>query len=887
ISNVVTVTSNENDTNRSNNNASSDNVTALPVVDLIIIKTVNVTKANVTDLIEFTIAVTNNGPSNATGVNVTERLSPLVELIGNETDFGSYDGSVWNIGNLNFNETATLTLVVRILANGTISNVVTVTSNENDTNRSNNNASSDNVTALPVVDLFINKTVNATLVNVSDLIEFTIAVTNNGPSNATGVNVTERLSPLVELIGNETDFGSYDGSVWNIGNLNFNETATLTLVVRILANGTISNVVTVTSNENDTNRSNNNASSDNVTSLPIIDLSINKTVSTTAAFVGDEIVYVISVHNNGPSNATEVKVTEKLSDSVSLIDNVTAKGYYSENEGIWHVGELANGSTATLTLTVKVIKEGLIENVVVVKSKENDTNKSNNEYPCDNVSVEKINTPIDLETQNITYGEDEIITVTLPVNATGFVNITINNKTYPDVPINNGIAELTVPDLAGGDYDVIVVYGGDGKYAANSTTGKFHVARLTPIITIEVVDIWVGEVEVLNVTVNAPGSVNVTVYGITVEIPLDDGVMSTDVLQAAKAAYNGRATWNLINLPAGTYPAFAIYNGNENYSSVNTSDVFHVRARMSNVVVTAQDIYVGQDAIIKVNVGPTGVTGNVTIKVDGKSYNVNITDGKATINVPGLKAGEKSVEVIYNGDKIYSSSKNSTTFAVHKIKPQLVVDSVDIYIGENEPIVVTLPSDATGTVTITVDGVKYTAPVENGKATFDIPNLKAGKYAVDAVYSGDEKYLPTDGRDTFKVSKLKPDITINAPDITVGDNGVIKVTVPKDATGTITIEIEGKRYTQTIRNGEAGFIVPGLKVGVHDIKVYYSGDDKYLAGNTAGSIKVNPIKEDKNDTRHSPHVPVGLEKYETGNPIFILLLILLTFGSARLRRFRK
>ena len=119
--------------------------------------------------------------------------------------------------------------------------------------------------------------------------------------------------------------------------------------------------------------------------------------------------------------------------------------------------------------------------------------------------------------------------------------------------------------------------------------------------------------------------------------------------------------------------------------------------------------------------------------------------------------------------------------------------------------------------------------MEKQHLTFQILKQKT---TVDAVYSGDEKYLPTDSLDTFKVSKLKPDISINALDIAVGDNGVIEVTVSKDVTGTITIEIEGKRFPQTIRNGKVVFIVPGLKVGVHDIKVYYLGDDKYLEGNT-------------------------------------------------------
>ena len=665
----------------------------------------------------------------------------------------------------------------------------------------------------------------------------------------------------------------------------------LTLIVQIISNGTVENSVTVTSRENDINKSNNNGSSDNVTALPVVDLKINKTVSVTAAKIGDEFIYYIVVVNNGPSTATNVNVFEKLSDYVTLVQSDASKGNYDKDKNNWYIGELAKDEVSTLTLVVKVVSNGTIENVVSVNSTENDSNLTNNEYPSENVTVSEFDTPIDIDTYDITYGDDEIIRVTLPDGATGTVNITVGERTYADVPIDHGKVILPVSDLAGGNYTVNVYYGGDGVYLPNSTSSTFNVARVAPIITIEVEDIWVGETEVINVTVNAPGTVNVTVYGITVTISLDNGVVTTDVLAAVKNAYSGNATWNLINLPVGTYPAFAIYPGNENYTCVNISDLFHVMDRPSTVVVTAEDIFVGQDAIIEVEVGPEGATGNVTITVAGRDYTVNLTYGKAIITVSNLSAGEKEVHVVYNGDNIYRPSENSTTFNVDKIKPPIEVTPKDIFVGDDEPIVVTLPGDATGKVTITVDGRKYSAPVIGGKAIFEIPGLKAGKYTVDAIYSGDEKYLPTSGIKAFKVSKVKPDITIDAPDITVGKDGKVTVTVPDDATGIITIEIDGKRYSAPVKDGKAIFIIPNLKVGKHDIKAFYSGDDKYISTNATGSIKVNPLKDNK--THNKTSVPlrhsrgVSLDQYPTGNPIAIIVFMLLSVCIIPVRKFKK
>ena len=812
ISNVVAAYAYQNETNYTNNNASIPNITAVNNVDLNISKRVDVCDVVVVgQTVIFTITVRNNGPCDATNVNVSELLSPHLKMIDYYTweSYYDVDAGIWYIGNLTKDDWRELVIKTEVVSVGNITNAVSVTSSENDTNKSNNNASIPNITAVSVVDLYITKTVNVTgFVNVTDLIEFDIVVYNMGPCNATNVNVTEVLSPHLKLINNITQNGYYDVTegMWYIGNLNNNSRAYLSIIAQVISNGTISNVVVVTSSENDTDPSTNRDEIDNITAVNIVDVSVNKTVSTTAAKIGDEITYIITVHNYGPCDATDVNVTENLSDYVALIKYTASVGDYDETNNIWYIGKLTNGTTQTLTLTVQIKREGTIENSVIIESHESDTNKTNNNYTSENVTADKYSTPIDLRTENITYGDDEILVVTLPENATGTVNITVGDRNYSNVPINHGVVELPVVDLGAGDYNVTVVYGGDDKFLANSTSGMFNVAKAIPIITIEVEDIWVWETEVVNVTVNAPGYVLVTVNGITVEIPLENGVVTTDILKAtAKPDYKGNATWNIINLPVGTYPAFALYPGNENYTSVNTSDVFHVRDLIpTKVVVTADDIHVGEDARINIVVGPKGVTGKVTVNVDGKNYTVALKDGKATLIVPGLNAGEKNVTVWYGGRMYYLPSKNSTT---------------------------------------------------------------------------------------FNVMKLKPPVDVFAPEITVGEDGIITVKVPKDATGTITIEIEGKRYTAEIEEGKAVFIVPGLKVGVHLIKVYYSGDDKYLSTNTTGSIKVNPIRNNKTDNETTHTVKrqggIALSDYPTGNPILMILLAILSVGAIGIRRFGK
>ena len=120
------------------------------------------------------------------------------------------------------------------------------------------------MTSLPVVDISIGKVVNVTVVNVTDLIEYTITVrnngpsnatgVNNGPSNATGVNVFDKLALKLEFVSFASSRPgiTYDSNsgIALVGNLDVNETVILTITAKVIEMGEISNAVNVTSAEN-------------------------------------------------------------------------------------------------------------------------------------------------------------------------------------------------------------------------------------------------------------------------------------------------------------------------------------------------------------------------------------------------------------------------------------------------------------------------------------------------------------------------------------------------------------------------------------------------------------------------------------------------------------
>ena len=73
-----------------------------------------------------------------------------------------------------------------------------------------------------------------------------------------------------------------------------------------------------------------------------------------------------------------------------------------------------------------------------------------------------------------TYG---FVKINLPVDATGSVTLVIDNNDYK-FPIQNGVANVKVPDLTNGDYYYTISYSGDNKYLPFSKTNTLSIKNM-------------------------------------------------------------------------------------------------------------------------------------------------------------------------------------------------------------------------------------------------------------------------------------------------------------------------------------------------------------------------------------------------------------------------
>jgi uncharacterized repeat protein (TIGR01451 family) len=360
--------------------------------DLAIVKTATPSPAVAGTQLTYTLTATNDGPSNATGVTVSDTMPAGVTFVSATPSQGdgtfSNDVLTMNVGNLADGATATITVLVDVgtSTRGTIINTATITGNEPDPNLANN-TSTVQTPVIAETDVAIVKTATPSPVPAGTQLTYTLTTTNNGPSDATGVTVSDTMPAGVTFVSATPSQGtdSFTNGVLTVdlGNLADGATATTTVLVNVgtSTRGTIVNTATVTENETDTNLANNTST----VQTPVIaetDVAIVKTATPSPATAGTQLTYTLTTTNNGPADATGVTVSDTMPAGVTFVSATPSQGSDTFANGVLTVnlGDLADGATATTTVLVNVgtSTRGTITNTATVTENETDTNLTNN-----------------------------------------------------------------------------------------------------------------------------------------------------------------------------------------------------------------------------------------------------------------------------------------------------------------------------------------------------------------------------------------------------------------------------------------------------------------------------------------------------------------------------
>ncbi len=564
-------------------NSSLITVTVLSVADLAVSKTGPANVYAATNF-NYTITVTNFGPGTAANLSVTDNLPSTVTLVVTPPGVLVNGGQlVWtNLGSLAANAATNLTVSVTApLATLSLTNIAGAGSPTSDPNPTNNTSPPVITTVTPVADLTIAKTGPA-FVLAAGTINYTITVTNLGPSSASSVVVTDTLPAGVAFVSASGGGSNNSGSVnWSLGSLAAGQLSNLTVTVTASASGTLTNIANVASPTADTNILN-NTTAPVVTAVNLLaDLAIGKSAPATV-LAASNLTYTITVTNLGPSTASSVVVTDSLPGGVSFVG---ASGGGVNNSAVvtWNFGDLVNGGISNVTLTVLAPASGFITNFATVGSPSGDPSLSNNitlpvvtaVIPLADLAIAKTGPANVNAATNFSYtisvtnfgpssASSVVVTDTLPVGV-AFVSASVGGTN------NSGLVNWSLGTLATGqasNLTVTVTAPANGVALTNvanviSSTGDTNILNnLTPpVITtvIPVADVSVvkaGPAGIIfgtnfNYTIMVSNAGPSTAASVMVTDSLPTGLVFISAVPATTTNTSGQVIWNLGNFAAG------------------------------------------------------------------------------------------------------------------------------------------------------------------------------------------------------------------------------------------------------------------------------------------------------------------------------------------------
>ena len=346
------------------------------MVDLAISQQATPDPVTAGETIQFTLVITNNGPGDADNVSVVDALPAELTIISAQSSQGICNTSViCDLGDLAANATATIEIEAQISSrtSSAVTNIAIVSSNSKDSDQSNNRSTA-NADVVPRATLNVLKTGPASVI-AGTIINYELAISNDGPSDAQSVVVSDTLPAL--LVHERATATASQGAclvtgadvVCTLNTVPAGQTATVHIQAPVKSSAldvihntafasSITDSASVRKHTTNHNRILNIRQSATQASVQTqADLRIEQSAAATV-IAGGQISYRIEIHNHGPSDARDVTVVDILPAGVTFDADANSPSCVLAAAGqdtiICDVGALANGATASLDVVVDV-----------------------------------------------------------------------------------------------------------------------------------------------------------------------------------------------------------------------------------------------------------------------------------------------------------------------------------------------------------------------------------------------------------------------------------------------------------------------------------------------------------------------------------------------------
>jgi uncharacterized repeat protein (TIGR01451 family) len=248
----------------------------------------------------------------------------------------------------------------------------------------------------PSADLSLTKAVSSSTALVGDTLTYTLTVANAGPNVGNSVVVTDNLPSAVTFVSCGATGGGVCGGAGNNVTISYTSlavNASSTITIQATLNSGVADGLAVVNSASvsgaspiDPDTSNNSASA-SFTVQNKSDLFVTKKANLTSVKASSNLVYTVTVKNLGPYRATAVVLNDPVPANTTFV-SLNAGGASCSAPALGTVGtitcnfgNMANGASATVTLTVKVNGSGnktSITNTASASSPSFDPNTANN-----------------------------------------------------------------------------------------------------------------------------------------------------------------------------------------------------------------------------------------------------------------------------------------------------------------------------------------------------------------------------------------------------------------------------------------------------------------------------------------------------------------------------
>ena len=291
---------------------------------------------------------------------------------------------VATVGSIAVGSQATLIVVIEPSIAGTLDQTVTVS-----TNGANNVNGSASTQVLPATDLVVAISPSASTTNTDADFEYVVSVTNNGPNNATGVQLSDELPAGVTFNSATSPSGlipSYANGVVTlaIDLLSAGATATMTIDVTPTAppGSTLVDSATAVGSQADPGA--NNSTSVSTPVVGVSDLGISVAAQPAEVYVGEDITYTVTAFNQGPNDEPDAVVAFDLPAGVSY-DSASYEAGWSPTLALGiltaNLGPLDVGASAVVTIVVDPLAAaaGVLTTSFAIQGQNTDPVMTNNQ----------------------------------------------------------------------------------------------------------------------------------------------------------------------------------------------------------------------------------------------------------------------------------------------------------------------------------------------------------------------------------------------------------------------------------------------------------------------------------------------------------------------------